>query len=205
MRDEQSRRTRARIVDAARELLLADGYAGTTMAGIAAAAEVSTQTVYNAFTSKATLVKAVWDITLVGDDEPIPLAERPDIRATRAESDPRRFLAGYAALGGRLLERLAPLMSVLAAGAAAGDVDLAELMEVLDEERLVGTLMTARRIEELEALRDGLDVHRARDMIWALNSVQLYELLVTRRGWSIEEYVYWVGQAMADAVVEPGA
>lgn len=75
------------------------------------------------------------------------------------------------------------------------------LVEVLDGERLAGTLMVARHLGELGALGQGWDVERARDVIWTLNSVQVYDLLVRRRKWSRPAYVEWVGTAMADALL----
>lgn len=203
LRAEQSRQTRARILTAARDLLLAQGYAATTIPSIAAAAGVSAQTVYNAFPNKPALVKAVWDVTLVGDDEPVPFAERPEVRSLLAEPDARRYLAGYAALGGKLLERLGPLLTVLLAGANGGDAELSDLVEALDAERLAGTLMVARHVADLGGLREDWDVEHARDAIWTLNSVQVYDLLVRRRKWTQQEYVDWVGAAMADAVLRP--
>src|SRR3954463_12741304 len=112
-RAEQARETRRRIVEVGRELLLAQGYATTTIAQVAKAAGVSSETVQKGFGTKAALAKAVYDVTLVGDDEPVPLRERPEFVAVRAESDPVRKLAAYAVVGRTLWERLGPLMAVL--------------------------------------------------------------------------------------------
>ena len=70
-------------------LLLEQGYAATTMTAVANAAGVSDETIYKTVGGKAALVKAVRDITLVGDDEPVPLAQRPEFAAIYAEPDPR--------------------------------------------------------------------------------------------------------------------
>lgn len=201
LREEQARLTQRRILDAAYGLLLEQGYTVTTMAAVAAAAGVSAQTVYKTFGTKAALVKRVYDVTLVGDDEPVPFAERPEVRALHAETDPRRFLMGYAALGRTLSERLGPLLRVLMAGARAGDPELREFVDTVNGERLVGAQMTVQRLAELGPLRDGVDAERARDSIWTLNSVEVWSLLTEQRGWSGAEYAEWVGRAMADAVL----
>jgi AcrR family transcriptional regulator len=201
LRAEQARQTQRRIIDAAYELLLEQGYTATTMAGVAAAAGVSTQTVYKAFGTKPALVKRVYDVRLVGDDEPIPFADRPEAIEMRAQRDPRRFLAGYAALGRGLAERLGPLLRVLVAGARAGDPELREFVDTVNGERLVGATQIVRRLEELGALRPGLTPERARDAIWMLNSVEVWGLLTEQRGWTGEEYADWIGRAMADAVL----
>lgn len=184
-------------------MLLDRGYAATTMAAVAAAAGVSTQTVYNAFGSKPSLVKQVYDVTLVGDDEPVPFGERPETVALREEPDARAFLLGYAAVGRSMIERLGPLLRVLVAGARSGDSELQDFVDTVNGERLTGAEMMVAHLLELGALRDGVSPEEARDAIWALNSVEVWSLLVELRGWSGERYADWVGRAMADAVLPP--
>jgi AcrR family transcriptional regulator len=201
LRAEQARQTQRRILDAAYRLLMEQGYAAMTMAGVAAAAGVSAQTVYNAFGTKPALVKRVYDVTLVGDDEPIPFADRPDARALRAEPDPRRFLLGYAAIGRDMIERLGPLLRMIVAGARSGDPELTAFVDTVNGERLTGAAMMVRHLDGLSALRDGVTVEEAVDAIWMLNSVEVWSLLVEQRGWTGEQYADWVGRAMADAVL----
>ena len=92
MRDEQARRTRRAIVTAAHDLFLAQGYAATTIDGIAEAAHVSRRTVFNSVGGKVALLKLALDWAIVGDDEPIALADRPATKAILAEPDPRKAL-----------------------------------------------------------------------------------------------------------------
>lgn len=200
-REQQARATRAAVLAAAAELFAEQGYAATSIAAVAARAGVSPQTVYNTVSGKPQLLKAAYDVALAGDDEPVPLAERPEVRRLYAVTDPAELLHGYAELGGRLLERVGPLMLQLANGAAAGDPDLVEHVRVTDGERATGTLMVARRVEELGGLAPGLTVEAARDRIWVLNSVQVWHLLVAGRGWSPDEYAAWIGDAMCAAVL----
>lgn len=200
-RERQRRETRRRILAAAVDLFVTQGYAATTIAQVAAQAGVTAQTVYNAFGSKRDLFKAGYDVTLAGDDAPVPLADRPEVRALYLVEDAYRFLHGYAALGRSVLDRVGDLMLQLAAGAAAGDADLAELERVTDEERLVGTMFVARRVQELGALAPGLTLELARDRIWTLNSVGVWHLLTRRRGWSGEQYESWIGDQMCAAVL----
>ena len=95
------RLSRGKVLDAARTLFLARGYDGTTITAIASGARVSVQTVYNTVGSKAEVLKASYDVALAGDDEPVAIRDRPAFRAMAAETDGRRFLARYAALGVR--------------------------------------------------------------------------------------------------------
>ena len=201
-RARQARNTRARILAAATDLFVMPGYAATKVSTVAQRAGVSAQTVYNAFGTKRALLKAAYDVALAGDDEPVPLAERPEVRRIYALNDPTDFLHGYAALGRSVLDRVGPLMLQIAAGAAAGDPDLVVHQQSTDAERLVGTLFVARRVDELDALATGLTVERARDRIWTLNSVGVWHLLTAGRGWSGEEYETWIGDQMCAALLE---
>jgi AcrR family transcriptional regulator len=168
---------------------------------VAAAAGVAAQTIYNTFATKAGLLKAAYDITLAGDAETIPLAERPDVRALYETPDAAALLRGYARLGRELLDRVGPLMLQVTAGAAAGEADLVAHQVVTDGERLTGTTMVAQRLAALDALAPGVTVEQARDRLWTLNSVQVWHLLTGTRGWSGEEYQDWIGDAMCAATL----
>jgi AcrR family transcriptional regulator len=202
-RDEQARATRHRIGLAAAELFVRDGYAPTTVADVARHGGVSAQTVYNVFGTKAALLKAAYDMLLVGDAEDVPPARRPHVQAMYALTDAAVFLRSYARLGRSVLDRVGQLMLQIAAGAAAGEPDLVVHRQKTDAERLVGTLMVARRVEELGALRQELTPEAARDRIWTLNSVEVWHLLTGTRGWSAEAYEDWIGEAMCAAVIGP--
>lgn len=204
VRDRQAGETRRAILAAAIELFVEQGYAASTVAAVARRAGVSSQTVYNAFDSKPALLKAAYDVALVGDDDPVPLADRPEVRELYAVRDPQRFVRGYAALGRQVLDRVGPLMLQIAAGAAAGDPDLLDHQRTTDDERANGTMMVVRRIEELGALAPGLSPERARDRIWTLNSVHVWHLLTHSRGWAGDDYQDWIGSAMCDAVLAAG-
>ncbi len=203
VRVEAARVTERRILDAAERLFVARGYGATTVAMVAAEAGVSKQTVYNACRSKAELLKRLYDVRLAGDDEPIPLAQRESVREMQSRTDPRHLLAGYGDIAGVILARLGPVLALALEGAASGDADLGALLRTTDGERLIGATALARRLGELGALRAGVTVDRARDVVWSVNSPQLWDLLVRRRGWDNDEYAGWLGRTLADALLEP--
>lgn len=194
-RAAQARDTRRRVIAAARELLLDKGYAATKINEIAARAGVSVETIYKGFGNKATLTKQVYDVTLAGDDEPVPMSERPEIKAIVDEPDPRQKVARYAALARRLGERLGPLLAVLL-HARGADPDLEKFARTIADERLAGTDAFVGLLAEAAALKPGLDPTRARDLLWALISPEMYHLLVHERGWTPEQYERWLTTAI---------
>jgi AcrR family transcriptional regulator len=202
LRSSHADLTRQRVAEAAAELFVRDGYAATTISAVARHAGVSAQTVYNTFGTKAALLKTAYDITLAGDAEPVPLADRDEVRALYEEPDAASFLRGYARLGRKVLDRVGPLMLQVVAGAEAGDPDLVAHRETTNRERLQGTSMVAGRLDALGALAQGVSVEAARDRIWTLNSVEVWHLLTGTRGWSGDDYQEWIGDAMCAATLE---
>ena len=199
-RAEQARLTRRRVLDAARELLVERGPAAVTMRDVATHAGVSAETVYKTFRTKATLIKDVYDVTLAGDDEPIPMIDRPEIQAVFAANSPWDKLARYAFAARRVGERVGPLLAKLLAAASGGDPDLAQFRETINSERLVGADALVHHLAAAGDLRADLNPDRARDIVWTLISPEVYELVVGDRGWSPDEYEQWLAQALTAAL-----
>jgi AcrR family transcriptional regulator len=192
VRLEKARRTRARILATAHDLFLAGGYVGTTLDSVASGAGVSQQTVYNLVGGKATLFKTVYDVTLAGDDEPVPIAARPEFQRIYDAPSAREALARYAAVGRQILHRVGPLVGVATAQAAAGDRDLREFVETIETERATGTYDVVRHLADRFGLRPGLTVARAADILWTLSAPEMADRLVVRRGWTWERYQEWL-------------
>jgi AcrR family transcriptional regulator len=201
LRAEQARLTRRRILEAARELFLTRGYAGTTLDGVAAQAAVSPQTVYNAIGGKAALLKAVYDTTLAGDDEPIAIGDRPEFQQMLAEPDPRRILAHYAKLGRTIGSRVFALIAM--AQAAASDRDVRAFLDTIEAERTIGTRGCASLVAARSPLRPGLTLDEAADILWSLTGPDLADRLIVRRGWTWDRFEPWLAVTMADALLGP--
>lgn len=199
-RQEQARENRRAILEAAHRMFVEQGYAVTTVGAIAAAAGVSVETVYKAFGNKPGLVKAVVDVAIVGDDEPVPMLQRDRVRRMEAEPDPRRKLATYGEHLADSAPRRVPV-ELLVRAAAASDAGAAEVWDKLEAERLNGMTFFARHLDEGGHLRPGVSVEEARDVLWTYNSAEVYELLVMRRGWTPERYGRWVAGALAAALL----
>ena len=205
LRSEQTAVARRSILASAGRLFVENGYLGTTLATVAAQAGVSVQTVYNVIGGKSAVLKAVYDATLAGDDEPIAMGDRPAFRAMAQASSGRELLEWYAELGRQLSERVLPLMTTMLAQAATGDPDLRAFAETIESERATGTAAVAQSSQERVGLRDGLDTQDAADILWVLTAPDLTDRLVNRRGWSWDKTQQWIGSTMADALLGPAA
>ena len=200
VRDEQARRTRRAIVTAAHDLFLAQGYAATTIDAIAEAAHVARRTVFNSVGGKAALLKLALDWAIVGDDEPVAMADRPVVKAILAESDPRKALVLWVQAVADVVGRTAPLGEVLT---AAADIDpaAAELLAEASRQRMAGAAAFMRHLASLDGLAAGMTEQRAAELSWALTDGHLYRLLVAQRGWSTADFTRWLSDSLAAALL----
>ena len=201
-RREQAAATRQLILEAAQRLFERDGYAATTMAAIAAEAGVSLKTVYVTLETKSGVLRALWHLLLRGDEEESPVAQRAWYREVLDEPDPQRQLRRNARNARRVKERAGALMLVIRS-AAPSDPDIATLWERIQSDFYDNQRAIVQTLHDRGALRDGLGVERAADILWTLNHPDVWQLLVGRRGWSPSRWERWfyettTGQLLAE-------
>jgi len=196
----KARATRRRITDAATELFVAAGYGTTTLEQIAERAGVAVQTVYFHFGNKRTVLKEAVDIAAVGDDEPVPLLDRPWLAKLRAEPDARRVIALWVRNSREIFGRIAPIMQVVR-DAAGADPDMAEQWTTNREQRLVAMRLLAELVADRGRLKPGLTIASATDVIYTLLSIEVYSLLTADRAWSPARWQRWMADTLADALL----
>ena len=201
-RREQAAATRRAILEAAGRLFEDRGYAGTTMAAIAAEAQVAPKTVYVAFETKAGILRSLWHLLLRGDQDDRPVADRAWYQKVLDEPDPQRKLRLNAGNARRVKERAGGLLAVIRSAAEA-DADMRELWSRIEREFHENQLVVVRSLDAVGGLRPGLDVARAADILWTLNHPDVWLLLVGKRGWSPEEFERWFGDAVCAQLLAP--
>ncbi len=201
-RSEQALQNRRAILKAAHRLFVRRGYADTTMAAVADESGLSVETVYKSFGNKAGLLKAAVDVAIVGDDAPVPMLERALVQRIQAEPDAHKKLSMYGEHLAESAPRHAPLQ-ILTRSAAASDKEAAKAWDAMQAERLLGMTEFARHLFESKSLRPGLSLEDARDIIWTLQSAEMYDLLVSQRGWAPKRYGRWIAEAMSSALLRP--
>ncbi|QNE21192.1 TetR/AcrR family transcriptional regulator [Kribbella qitaiheensis] len=198
-RRERAVARRLAVVQAAQELFERDGFRSTTIAAVARTAGVSAESVYKGFGTKAALAKAVFDLVIAGDDEPIPVAERPEAIAIQAEPDVRRKLALYVEGFAHRQQRSAKVQILIRDGRHVDDT-LEEVWQNLQTERLTGMTMLATHLHSTGQLRPGLPLDETRDTLWTYTSIDLYDLLVLTRTWPLPRYETWLTNAITNAL-----
>ena len=199
-RQQQAQRTRRSVIDSAHRLFLERGFAATTMPAVAQAAGVSVQTVYKAFGTKTGLAKAVFDVAMAGDDEPVVMLDRPLLARARAEPDGHRKLQLYGDFLAEVAPRHVPIQLVIR-DAAATDPEAKVVWAELQAERLRAMMVFARALHADGHLRPGVSTSAARDILWTYNSAESFQLLVIERGWSPKRYGRWVADALTAALL----
>jgi AcrR family transcriptional regulator len=198
-RQAEARARRLAVVEAARGLFQQFGFRRTTITAVAERAGVSPESVYKGFGSKAALAKAVFDLAVAGDDEPVPVAERPAAQAIGSEADVRRKIAMFLEGLAQRQARSADVQILIRDGRHVDDA-LGPVWTALEHEGLSGMAALARHLEETGQLRAGMDVDEVRDVLWNYLAIDSYERLVLGRGWSLERYTAWLTNAVTSAL-----
>ncbi len=186
-RAEQARATRRRIITAATEKFVEHGYGATLLEQVAERAGVAVQTVYFHFGNKRTLLKEALDVAAVGDDEPVPLLDRPWMTRIQEETDPRRIIELWLAGSRGILERVTPLMRVVR-GATGTDPELAAQWDTNQRQTRSAYAALADLLAARGALKPGMDVEHARDIAFVIGNVETYLQFSDVCGWTLEQW-----------------
>ncbi|MFI7488405.1 TetR/AcrR family transcriptional regulator [Micromonospora echinaurantiaca] len=200
VREEGARRTRQAVIAAATELFVARGYAATSLADVAAAAGVARPTVFAAFGSKPALLSQVLDQALAGDDEPVPVAQRPWFRPVWDAGGQGEVLDGYARVCTLIGGRAARVFEAVRR-AADETPEVAEVWETLLRNRRAGARMVVEQVRTFGPLRQGADVERAVDELWFYNDPAHYAALVLHCGWPEDTFRRWLAARMRDVLL----
>lgn len=194
-RAEKARQTRHRILTAAGELFVEQGYGATSLQEVADRAGVAVQTIYFVFGNKRALLKELFDLTIAGDDEPVATMDRPWFRDAMAAETADAHLRAHISGTREILERVAAITGVWAT-ALATDPEIATMWGQGEDPRLVVHATAAKALMDKPGAREDVTAEHAADLLFGLLSPELYLVLVRDRGWSPETWERWAGQTL---------
>ena len=200
LRAAQARATRRTIVDAAARLFIERGYGATTVDAIALAAGVSRKTVFTSVGGKTEALKLAIDWAIVGDDEPVPMLERPHVKLMHEEPDARRILTAYARQVREVGARIAPLHEVVRAAAGLDD-EVRALAQEGGAQRIRGMRVLARVLADRGALKPDLTPAEAADVLWLLIDPGVYYRLVIEQHWDPDRYQDWLADSLISLLI----
>lgn len=199
-RQERARATRLAVLDAARELFVADGYGATTIQAIADEAKVAVQTVYAVFGNKRAILSELLDVSIAGDGDQVVVNAREWMQPVwDAPTAPER-LGAYAAAVARIMQSAGDVFAVVTA-AAATDPEVIELADTTEARRRQGATAVVDSVRSVGALRPGLTADHAVDVLWLLNSPLVYTQLVRRAAWPVDRYQAWLADTMVQQLL----
>jgi AcrR family transcriptional regulator len=200
-RQTQSAATRQRIVDAARTLILERGYRATTIAAIASKAAVNTDSVYELVGRKPMVLRELIEQALSGTDHQVIAEDRAHVKALRAETDPAKKLAIYARAVCETQQRMAPLFLALR-DASSTEPEAQQVWQEVSDRRAANMRKLAKDLRDSGGLRAGLSIDQAADIVWAMNSSELFVLLTIDRGWSPRRFERWLADSWCRLLLE---
>jgi AcrR family transcriptional regulator len=187
--------TQARILNAAKAMFSRRGIDKVTIAEIAERAGVAGSTVYALFSSKVGILRALMKASLFG----------PHYQAAQAllanVTDPARLVEVTAHVARTIYESESRELGMLR-GASSLSPELRKLEAEFEDIRFE---MQKERIELLFAeglARSGLDIAKARRIMWMYTSRDIYRMLVHDSGWSPDEYQAWLSETLTGALLE---
>jgi AcrR family transcriptional regulator len=196
LRELQAKRTRERILQAARETFRQQGYGATTLADIARTAGVAEPTVRAVFKTKPNLVEHLLRLAVRGSDDEVQLQHRNAFQHVLASTDADTLLDRLASFAETVHRRSWDVLEIVR-GAASSDPAIAELHEQRLRARHANQRTIANRLHELGALPNGTSVDAAADLLWLYTSTDIYRMLVIERHWSAQRYRAWLRSAAA--------
>jgi AcrR family transcriptional regulator len=196
VRARQAADTRRRIVEATRQLLQKEGYAGMTIEAIARRAEVSAPSVYAIFKSKTGILIELLDESTFGSEY------EEAVRKALSANDPEARLRLAAPIARQIHDALSVTFDLLR-GAGVVAPELAKLEQQRERLRYERQKRMIVSLREAGRLRPDLDYTTARDIFWMLTSRDIYRMLVRERGWSSQKYQDWLADTFVRSLLSP--
>jgi AcrR family transcriptional regulator len=203
LRASQALETRRRIVAAAAELFIEQGFGAATLDAIAASAGVSRKTVFTAVGGKVELLRLALDWSIAGDDAPVAVVDRPEVQALLGLADPAQLLKRWARVLVEIDMRVAKLFAAIEA-AATMDPAASAVFDGSNAQRREGARMIVDAVIEMHGLRAGLGRTEATDLLWLLSDPVWYRRLVGTQGWSAARFEKWLAATLCEQVLGAG-
>lgn len=198
-RTEQAALTRARLREAAADLFLERGFAATTMRAVAQRAGVGERTLYDAFPTKVAMFEHVVGVAIVGDEQPVAAADRPELTAALTTRDGREAVRLFARWSADLLERAGALIMV-AVESAGADPAMRRFADDGARQTRVTTAAFVRGLVAHGVLRADREAEAAATA-FALCSPHAHQLLRREAGRTEVEYREWLERMLAGALL----
>jgi AcrR family transcriptional regulator len=197
-KNARSRRTRAALLRAARELIENTGFEAVTMAAVAERAGVSHRALYLHFGSRSQLLTALYQD--LADTEELAAS----LKRVWAAPDAVSALTEWAEHIARSHPRILAVNRAIER-ARSTDTDAEELWSLTMRNWLSSCRRLSRWLEADARLSPAWTVDTAADMLWSLMSWDVTERLVVSRSWSRARFGRQLAVMLTATFVAPDA
>jgi AcrR family transcriptional regulator len=187
--------TRLRVIGAAKDLFIEQGYPATTIESIGEVSDTPLPTLYRLFGSKRSLLKAVLDTSFVGDDEPVAFGDRPQVQAALSAADPEALIDAFAVICREVKDRSGEIYHVLSTAALVDD-EAAELLADVRRQAHTGRSRIVAALRAMNTLDPALGDGEAEDIVYTCLSFEVAHILTVELGWSAEQYESWISRSL---------
>ena len=201
LRRAKAQETERRVLAAAESLFRERGYVGTSLAAVAEVAGINARTVYKVFGSKLTLLSRLVDVAMVGDQEAVPVADRPWAAAAFDAATGRERVRAFATAIRRVMESAGSAFRI-AAQAAAANPEAAALWTTGQRLRLEDSTAFVASLHHAGMLRADRRRPEAIATVWLVTSPETFTQLTDGLGWTIDRYGRWVDRTLAAALLD---
>jgi len=202
LRQAQTALTEQRILVAATDLFLTDGYVATTLEAVARRAQVGARTVYLRFGTKAALFKRVIDVAIVGDTEPVDVLGRDWMQAALTAPTAAERIAASAAASRQIMQRTGALFAVAQQAAAVEPLIAGFWQQGREQTRHTVALFWTRMAED-GLLGPGADLTWLTDTTSILSAAETYLLITRTTGWDLDAYERWLNRTLSQLIASP--
>jgi TetR/AcrR family transcriptional regulator, regulator of autoinduction and epiphytic fitness len=201
LRRQRALETERRILTAAQAAFAETGYVGTSLEAIANAAGVNPRTVYKVFGTKVRLLSRLVDVSMVGDQDAVPVVGRPwALDAFEAPTGVER-IGAFATAIRRVMESAGAVFRT-AAQAAVADPEAAALWRLGQDRRQQDAAAFVAALHDASQLRSDRTPEDATASVWLLTSPETYLQLTDGLAWTPRRYERWLRQSMLDLLLE---
>lgn len=194
-RNAQAAQTRSMILVSAKRLFESEGFEFVTIEKIAQAAEVSIPTIYALFQSKRGVLRVLLDEVLP-PDQFTALVEK-----SIQEKSPKKRLCVSAKIARQMYDAERAQMDIFQGAAILGP-EFKELEREKEMRRYNRQEVTIIAMAKEKSLIKGMDITKARDILWAFTGRDMYRMLVVEKGWSSDDYEEWLSQLLINTLVD---
>lgn len=194
MRQAQAVQTRRRILAVASNLFQSEGFEGVTIEKMAQEAGVSAPTIYALFQSKRGVLRALMDEALPPDQYAALMAEG------RQAKSAKECLPIAAKISRHLYDAERAQMEIFQ-GASILAPEFKEFEKEREQRRYQRQEETVKMLAEEGSLMKGLELSKARAILWAFTGRDMYRMFVVEQGWTPEDYETWLAQLLVKTLI----